>query len=731
MSSRRESLLRQASPPKRLNSLLLHAALTEAENDKAAQIAAQTEAAQLAQTILSMIQRGISINKPLAESTVTVLTEANRNSATIQKVLDLLASLLAPSATKNKGGACPADSIGDAYFANRKVGCVFGTPTSPVFKLQTNGSNQSVFRGWKLVPRPSVGNRMRFDFIKEEYSKRPKKTVSNLAPQYLNKNLANAIVAIIKGQVPANKVEKAIMGAPANKTADAIIGILQSVTAPNTITPLKNAEGRRGFFGFFTRLLHGRPKFPTLGMFVLNATTLLPQFIDGVPVQWNKVRGYFIDKGGKIIRVFMRGNTLVSQEGHTAQSPAVTQDSKNRIAELVTKIKNLAQKANEAAAAYLKAARDKASNLAQRRQNAKGAAQEEMDALKELLQLYQKLFEEGGMNNSVGNFNANSLSRYLYSSNFSKMSSTFRSKKLGELLKKYPVNSKARDLVKVRILQEIRNAGQNKDPLVAQRKLQNLRSNIKPGLSMRHNQNLYKALGIEKGRAIENLKEENRYEKERYGRGYGRRSLYNNRGYGRRSVYNSRNYRNEGPGQGVRRRRQQENYLQLPVNQQLAIRNAGGVTNTLNTVADVPGGPQEVIKAANALKETSGNVSKAVNIKGASPVAVQAVQRLGGANKAVTVVQGLNTLSQKTATIRRKARSKRKVSSRIRVAELNRVINSVKKQKLISLVAHNVTKTHNIHPNDEKRKKYYKRIIKSNILKTKFSKIVKRAVKKT
>ena len=731
MSSRRESLLRQASPPKRLNSLLLHAALTEAENEKAAQIAAQTEAEQLAQTILEMIKRGVTVNKPLAESAVTVLTEANRNSATIQKILDLLASMLVPSVSKNKGGACPADSIGDAYFANRKVGCVFGTSTSPVFKLQTNGSNQGVFRGWNLVPRPTVGNRMRFDFIKEEYSKQPKKNIGNLAPKYLNKNLSNAITAIIKSQIPSKNVERAIIGAPVNKTADAIIGIVQSVTTPNTITPLKNAEGRRGFFGFFTRLLHGRPKFPTLGRFVLNATTLMPQFIDGVHVQWNKTRGYFIDKGGKIIRVFMRGNTLVSQEGHTAQSPTVTQDSKNRIAELVTKIKNLAQKANETAAAYLKAARDKASNLAQRRQDAKSAAQEEIDALKELLQLYQKLFEEGGMNNSTSNFNANSLSRYLYSSNFSKMSSTFRSKKLGELLKKYPVNSKARDLVKVRILEEIRNAGQNKDPLVAQRKIQNLRSNIKPGLSPRYNQNLYKALGIEKGRAVENLREENRYEKERYGRSYGRRSYNNERRYGRRSYNEGRGYRNEGPSGEVRRRRQQENYLQLPVNQQLAIRNAGGVTNTLNTVADVPGGPQEVIKAANALRETSGNVSKAVNIKGASPVAVQAVQRLGGANKAVSVVQGLNTLSQKTATIRRKAaQKKRKTSSRIRVAELNRVINAVKKQKLISLVAHNVTKTHNIHPNDEKRKKYYKKIIKSNILRTKFSNIVKKAAKK-
>jgi hypothetical protein len=89
-------------------------------------------------------------------------------------------------------------------------------------------------------------------------------------------------------------------------------------------------------------------------------------------------------------------------------------------------------------------------------------------------------------------------------------------------------------------------------------------------------------------------------------------------------------------------------------------------------------------------------------------------------------------MSQKPETRVRKttrARKSKKVL-RPRVAELNRVINAVKKQRLISLVAHNITKTNNIHPNDEKLKKYYKKVIKANILRRPFANIVKKAAKK-
>jgi len=169
----------------------------------------------------------------------------------------------------------------------------------------------------------------------------------------------------------------------------------------------------------------------------------------------------------------------------------------------------------------------------------------------------------------------------------------------------------------------------------------------------------------------------------------------------------------------------------LPPVQQNAINNVGGIPRALNMVAAVPGGAPAVAKAAEALNETGGNVAQAINVKGVSPVAINAVQKMGGKNNAINVLEGLNTMAQKPASRmmkrRRRAPSKK---FRPRLAELNKVINSVKKKKLISIIAHNVTKTHEIHPNDEKLKKYYRRVIKANILRTPFSKIVRKAAKK-
>jgi len=173
----------------------------------------------------------------------------------------------------------------------------------------------------------------------------------------------------------------------------------------------------------------------------------------------------------------------------------------------------------------------------------------------------------------------------------------------------------------------------------------------------------------------------------------------------------------------------------LPTNQQQAINNVGGVNKAMNAVVQVPGGAAEVAKAAEALNETNGNTNIAIRVKGASPEAVKAVQNLGGPKNSVIVLEGLNTLSRKTPAPKKKGGKRRKTGGtsskfRPRIAELNRVLNAVKKQRLISLMAHNVTKTHNIHPNDEKLKKYYKKVLKANILRTPFAKIVRKAAKK-
>jgi len=131
--------------------------------------------------------------------------------------------------------------------------------------------------------------------------------------------------------------------------------------------------------------------------------------------------------------------------------------------------------------------------------------------------------------------------------------------------------------------------------------------------------------------------------------------------------------------------------------------NSGNHTKALETIAMVPGGVPEVAIAAEALNETNGNVKQAIEIKGASPAAVEAVQKLGGPENAL---------------------------KHIRTRKLNKVLDSIKKQKLISIIAHNITKTNNIHPDDEKRKTYYKKIIKSYILKRPFADIVKKAARK-
>jgi hypothetical protein len=826
MATRARSLLAFSGTMPRTNALAHEAALAAASNQQAAKLASEMEAEKLAQAIMGLIKKGIKPSGPVAEAAITSLSQSNSKNAVVQKVLDILAdSLKGPPVNK---ATCPPDSIGDAYFAGRKAGCVFGTPTNPIFKLKSNGTNQTSWKGWKLVPGSTSGSRPRFNFVKEEYTGGNKNVpISTLATKYLNKNLADSILAIIKGQVHPKTVNAIITKVPQSDVSNAIIGTVKAalagvnkttlhtivntasknnvnpavtaagaaaaaghtpatihtvvqgsstsnlvnklvalITVPvNTTTPLKKAERRTGLGGFFSKLFKGRSSFPVFGTFVLDPTNLIPQFINGIPVQWTKAKGYFIVVGGKIVRVFQRGNELVSQLGQKARSMDVSGAIKEKIAALVTKITNLAGAVKEAADAYLKALRE-----AQNASNANRAAKREaarkarlelleaqrkvVEALAELMKLYKSSFSLNGTQTNI-NTNSNSVFSELYSNRFAKMSATARSKRLAELLKKHTPGSKARNIVKTRTLEEIRNAGQNKNASVAQRRLENLRTNIRPALSMRYNQNLMKSLGVEGGRALANLKAINNYERRgerprERGRGRG----YDN--YGRRGGRYENNYyggRSRGGNEGVRRRRRgaeepplggpSSEYSNaaaaaLPMNQKNAITNAGGVRPALNTVANVPGGATEVAKAAEALNETNGNVSQAVNVKGVSPAAIQAVQKLGGPKNAVVVLHGLNTLSQKTATIRRKAaattrtgRGKRRTAKpRIRVAELNRVINAVKKQKLISLVAHNVTKTHNIHPNDEKKKKYYRKVIKANIMRTKFAKIVKKASKK-
>ena len=325
---------------------------------------------------------------------------------------------------------------------------------------------------------------------------------------------------------------------------------------------------------------------------------------------------------------------------------------------------------------------------------------------------------------------------------------TKRARRIGDLLRILPRNFNGRRNATALVIDDIRNT-RNKTNL----------SNLKSNLGSVPNEDVRRAFD-EQRRRLERRKSPYGYENEYRGRGERESRRFSPRRSGE-SNYNYNRRREEYNRNEMRRRREAHSRSEIPSsggnggfrgnsgprrnfgprgnmgpppipsNEQRAINNAGGATRALNRIASVPGGAPEVAKAAEALNETNGNATKAIYIKGVSPEAVAAVKNLGGPTNAVNVLSGLNTMAQKPETRARKStRTRKSKVLRPRVAELNRVINAVKKQRLISLVAHNVTKTHNIHPNDEKLKKYYKKVIKANILRRPFAKIAKAAAKK-
>ena len=310
-----------------------------------------------------------------------------------------------------------------------------------------------------------------------------------------------------------------------------------------------------------------------------------------------------------------------------------------------------------------------------------------------------------------------------------------RVRKLGDLLRLLPRNYNGRRNASSIVIDDIRNTRNG-------RELSNVRSN----LGRVPNENIRRAFEEQRRRLRRNKNRENT----EYGTGR-RRTGTPLRRYGESNTNYTRRIQNTSSDRELLElmRRRRSAYLgggggegsgagngdsevpPLPPNQRQAINNAGGVNRVMNAVVQVPGGAPEIAKAAEALNESRGNTTHAITVKGASPAAVNAVQKLGGPSNTIHVLEGLNTMSKTHATRKRKVAGRRpKKVLRPRVAELNRVINAVKKQRLISLVAHNVTKTHNIHPNDEKLKKYYKKVLKANILRTPFAKIAKGAVKK-
>jgi hypothetical protein len=190
----------------------------------------------------------------------------------------------------------------------------------------------------------------------------------------------------------------------------------------------------------------------------------------------------------------------------------------------------------------------------------------------------------------------------------------------------------------------------------------------------------------------------------------------------------------------------------LPAQERLALTNAGGYISAAAAVSNA-GGPATVQRAIAALNANGGNVNAAMQKTGLSRQVFNNVTKLGGPVTARRTLTAVKKVTMKTApyvgqnATRRvyvgpnatrqnvyalapvPVKKHRKKRMEVKLSELNRVINAVKKKKLTSLVAHNVTRT-NIHANNARLKSYYKRVIKAAILKRPFAKIAREHAKK-
>jgi len=118
----------------------------------------------------------------------------------------------------------------------------------------------------------------------------------------------------------------------------------------------------------------------------------------------------------------------------------------------------------------------------------------------------------------------------------------------------------------------------------------------------------------------------------------------------------------------------------LNMGEMKAINNVGGANRALNLVQNA-GGANEVLRAANQLKEAGGSPEMAI-AKGANAKNVKIVLQLGGANNA-------SKIATATPKLRRRRRAKKKTTKgkgRPRVAAIKKLIRSLPKKKLLSVL---------------------------------------------
>lgn len=121
----------------------------------------------------------------------------------------------------------------------------------------------------------------------------------------------------------------------------------------------------------------------------------------------------------------------------------------------------------------------------------------------------------------------------------------------------------------------------------------------------------------------------------------------------------------------------------LNMGESKALANAGGENKALNLVTNA-GGPNNVLKAANQLKEAGNNPNLAI-AKGADPKNVRIVLQLGGANNAAKVAAATPKLMKR----RRRRRRTTKRSSRTarpKVSAIKKLIRSLPKKKLLAVL---------------------------------------------
>jgi hypothetical protein len=112
-----------------------------------------------------------------------------------------------------------------------------------------------------------------------------------------------------------------------------------------------------------------------------------------------------------------------------------------------------------------------------------------------------------------------------------------------------------------------------------------------------------------------------------------------------------------------------------------AINNAGGANKALNLVQNA-GGPNNVLRAANQLKEAGGSPELAV-AKGANAKNVKIVLQLGGSNNAAKIA----TAAPKLRKRRRSKKSKKtKTSGRPKVSAIKKLLRSLPKKKLLAVL---------------------------------------------